>query len=89
MLTYSPYENIEVKAHPHLFIFSDFYNKEIPYYEATKWLSRLREYNTRQNTLLLKTNFKAQRSISEHLHDIALEFAFVLENFSNNLKAKQ
>lgn len=85
MLTFSPYENIEVKAYPDIFIYSDFYNEQIPYYEALKWAARMREYNKGKTSLLLKTNFKKNKTQADYLIEAALEYAFVLQK----LKSKE
>ncbi|MDQ3395448.1 MAG: prolyl oligopeptidase family serine peptidase [Bacteroidota bacterium] len=87
MLTYSPYDNIEVKAYPNILIFSDFHNTPFHYYEAAKWAARLREYNTDPYTIiLLNTNFENNRTYGERLKETAMEYTFIIDRLGLDIK---
>ena len=56
MLSYSPYENVSAKAYPHLMVTAGLSDPRVGYWEAAKWVARLRAKKTDQNTIILKTN---------------------------------
>jgi oligopeptidase B len=87
MLSYSPYDNVEKKAYPNLFITCGLNDPRVTYWEPAKWVAKLRELKTDQNTLVFKTNmgfghFGASGRF-EHLHEQAEEFAFILGVFGS------
>jgi len=59
MRTYSPYDNVEKKAYPHLYITTGLNDPRVAYWEPAKWVARLRELKTDDNTLILKTHMGA------------------------------
>jgi oligopeptidase B len=82
ILSYSPYENVERKAYPHIFAYGGLTDPRVTYWEPAKWIARLRERNTSQNLVLLKTNMEAGHGGAsgrfEQLKEIALDYAFAL-----------
>ncbi|NJO22943.1 MAG: S9 family peptidase [Sphingomonadales bacterium] len=82
ILAYSPYENVERKAYPHIFAYGGLTDPRVTYWEPAKWIARLRERNTSQNLVLLKTNMEAGHGGAsgrfEQLKEIALDYAFAL-----------
>lgn len=82
MLSYSPYDNIEAKAYPHLLVTSGLHDSQVQYWEPTKWVAKLREMKTDQNLLLLDTNMEAGHGGASGrfnaLKELALEYAFLL-----------
>jgi oligopeptidase B len=82
ILSYSPYENVEQKAYPHVFAYGGLTDPRVTYWEPAKWIARLRERNTSQNLVLLKTNMEAGHGGAsgrfEQLKEIALDYAFAL-----------
>ena len=83
MLSYSPYDNVEKKAYPHLLVTSGLHDSQVQYWEPTKWVAKLRDYKTDKNRLLLKTNTDAGHSGAsgrfESLKDIAFEYCFIFD----------
>ncbi len=83
ILSYSPYDNVEIKAYPHTLVTSGLHDSQVQYWEPTKWVAKLRELKTDDNRLLLKTNTKAGHSGAsgrfESLKDIAFEYAFIFD----------
>ncbi len=82
MKSYSPYDNIEAKEYPAMLVTSGLHDSQVQYWEPTKYVAKLREMKTDSNMLLLYTNMKAGHGGSagrfEHLKEIALEYAFLL-----------
>jgi len=80
--SYSPYDNVAAKAYPHIFAYGGLTDPRVTYWEPAKWVARLRELNTSQNLVLLKTNMEAGHGGAsgrfEQLREIALDYAFAL-----------
>jgi len=83
MRSYSPYENVEHKAYPAMLVTSGINDSRVPYWEATKWVARLRALKTDGNPLLLRMNMDAGHGGSsgryERLREVAFDYAFILE----------
>lgn len=82
MRQYSPYDNIQKRDYPHLFVTTGYHDSQVQYWEPAKWVAKLREYKTDQNLLLMYTEFEAGHSGAsgrfEALKLLAKEFAFIL-----------
>lgn len=83
--SYSPYDNVEKKSYPNLFVTCGLNDPRVTYWEPAKWVAKLRDYKTDQNTLVFKTNMGAGHfGVSgrfDHLWEQAEEFAFILNKF--------
>jgi len=83
MLGYSPYDNVRAQAYPALLVTTGLWDSQVQYYEPAKWVAKLRRLKTDDRPLLLKVNFDAghggKSGRFEHLHEVALEYAFLLE----------
>ena len=92
MLSYSPYENIEAKAYPHILAKAGLNDLQVPYWDPAKWVARLRALKTDTNRLLLITNMGAGHGGAsgryDHLREDAQVYAFVLDalGVSGNMK---
>lgn len=53
---YSPYDNVEAKAYPHMLVTTGLHDSQVQYWEPAKWVARLRELKTDDHVLLLETN---------------------------------
>jgi oligopeptidase B len=82
MLSYSPYDNVERKAYPHLLVTTGLHDSQVQYWEPAKWVARLRAMKTGQNRLILKTNMEAGHGGAsgryQRWREIAFQYAFVL-----------
>ncbi len=80
---YSPYDNVEAKAYPHIFAYGGLTDPRVTYWEPAKWIARLRALNTSDNLILLRTNMEAGHGGAsgrfEQLREIALDYAFALK----------
>ncbi|MDE2619448.1 MAG: S9 family peptidase [Sphingomonadales bacterium] len=80
--SYSPYDQVRAQAYPPLMVTAGLNDPRVTYWEPAKWVARLRELKTDDNTLLLKTNMGAghggKSGRFESLRETAEEFAFVL-----------
>lgn len=85
MFSYSPYNQVEAKAYPHLLVTAGLNDPRVQYWEPAKWTAKLREMKTDDNRLLLKTNMGAGHSGEsgrfDRLKELALEYAFILDCF--------
>jgi len=83
--SYSPYDNVEAKAYPHLLITAGLNDPRVTYWEPAKWTAKLRLLKTDNNLLLLKTNMDSGHAGSsgryEYLKEVALEYTFLLSIF--------
>ena len=82
LLGYSPYDNVEAKAYPHLLVLAGVSDPRVTYWEPAKWVARLRALKTDTRTLLLKTNMDAGHGGAsgrlDSLEETAFEQAFLL-----------
>ena len=62
MLSYSPYDQIQACAYPHILVTSGLHDSQVQYWEPTKWVAKLRTLKTNDHRLLLKTNMEAGHS---------------------------
>ena len=80
--SYSPYDNVEAKAYPHMLLTTGLNDPRVSYWEPAKWTARLRALKTDDNLLLLRTNMQAGHGGAsgryDYLEEVALEYAFLL-----------
>ncbi|KAB2851616.1 MAG: S9 family peptidase [Hyphomicrobiaceae bacterium] len=80
---YSPYDNIKAQAYPHMLALAGLTDPRVTYWEAAKWVARLRHRKTDDNLLLMRVNMDAgHRGASgrfDRLKEVALAYAFALE----------
>ncbi|MCU1722475.1 S9 family peptidase [Pseudomonas sp. 5P_5.1_Bac1] len=79
---YAPYENLKAQAYPAMLVIAGYNDSRVQYWEAAKWVARLRVTRTDDNPLLLKTELGAghggMSGRYQGLRDVALEYAFIL-----------
>jgi oligopeptidase B len=76
MLSYSPYDNVKAKNYPAILVEVSLNDSQVPYWEGTKLVAKLRATKTDKNVLLLKTNMGAGHGGSSGRYDALRETAF-------------
>lgn len=83
MKSYSPYDNVEAKEYPHLYVTTGLNDPRVGYQEPAKWVARLRSLKTDNHDIVLKTNMGAGHFGSSGrfnaLKEAAERYAFVLD----------
>ena len=59
MLSYSPYDNLEQKAYPAMFVGTGLWDSQVQYWEPAKYVARLRTLNTSDYPVVFRTNMDA------------------------------
>ncbi len=81
MRAYSPYDNIKAAAYPHLLVLVSYNDSQVPYWEGTKYLAKLRTTKTDANALLLHATMGAGHGGAagryDALNDVARNYAFL------------
>jgi oligopeptidase B len=82
MKQYSPYDNVGKKNYPAMLVKVSVNDSQVPYWEGTKLVAKLRALKTDNNPLLLKVNFGAGHGGSsgryDALRETAFDFSFML-----------
>ncbi|NWA26398.1 S9 family peptidase [Pseudomonas gingeri] len=80
---YAPYENVRAQAYPAALVIAGYNDSRVQYWEAAKWVAKLRATKTDEHLLLLKTELDAghggMSGRYQGLRDVALEYAFVFK----------
>uniref|UniRef100_UPI0026038E7B S9 family peptidase n=1 Tax=Pseudomonas sp. TaxID=306 RepID=UPI0026038E7B len=80
---YAPYENVVAQPYPATLVIAGYNDSRVQYWEAAKWVAKLRATKTDDNLLLLKTELDAghggMSGRYQGLRDVALEYAFVFK----------
>lgn len=81
---YSPYEGVRKASYPTMLVRANLNDIRTPYWEAAKWVARLRKYKTDSNPLLMKTETVAghfgKSGRYEWIKDRAYDFAFLIQS---------
>jgi protease II len=82
MKQYCPYTNVERKNYPRMLVKTAWNDSQVMYWEAAKYVAKLRAMKTDENVLLLKTNMGAGHGGPsgryDFLREIAFDYAFLL-----------
>jgi len=78
---YAPYEKVRAQAYPAILAVAGYNDSRVQYWEAAKWVAKLRRDKTDDNLLLLKTDLGAghggMSGRYQGIRDVALEYAFL------------
>ncbi|NBA95872.1 prolyl oligopeptidase family serine peptidase [Pseudomonas sp. R5(2019)] len=81
--SYAPYENVRAQAYPAMLVIAGYNDSRVQYWEAAKWVAKLRTLKTDDNLLLLRTELGAghggMSGRYQGLRDVALEYGFVFK----------
>ncbi|GAA0408265.1 S9 family peptidase [Cocleimonas flava] len=79
--SYSPYDNIEKREYPPMFVSGGINDPRVTYWEPAKWTARMRELKTDENLLVMRINMGAGHFSNSgrygRLKDYAEEYAFM------------
>ena len=82
MKKYSPYDNIHKAEYPAMLVKVSLNDSQVPYWEGSKFVAKLRDYKTDHNPLLLKVNMGAGHGGAsgryDAYHETAFDYAFML-----------
>jgi oligopeptidase B len=80
--SYSPYDQVREQAYPPMLVTAGLNDPRVTYWEAAKYVAKLRALKTDHNVLLLKTHMDAGHSGRSGRYDslleVAEEYAFLL-----------
>ncbi len=80
--SYSPYDNVKAQTYPHMLVIAGLHDQRVMYWEAAKWVAKLRDMKTDDHLLLFKVELKAGHGGAsgryDALHEIAEELSFVV-----------
>ncbi len=83
MLSYSPYDNIRSTEYPHMLITTGLNDPRVAYWEPAKFIAKLRDTKTDNNSIVLHTNYYSGHAGAsgryDFLKEIALEYAFLID----------
>ena len=82
MRAYSPYDNLKPATHPNILVAVSYNDSQVPYWEGTKYLAKLRTLDTGHHATLLHATMGAGHGGAagryDALNDIARNYAFFL-----------
>ena len=85
MKSYSPYDNVSAQNYPHLFVTAGLSDPRVGYWEAAKWVAKLRDHKLDNNLLLYKTNMSFGHGGAsgrfDYLKEAAEDLVFITEMF--------
>ena len=84
MMKYSPYDNVKAQKYPTMLVEVSLNDSQVPYWEGTKFVAKLRQMKTDDNVLMLKANMGAGHGGAsgryDRLKDVAFEYAFLMSH---------
>ena len=82
MKKYSPYDNIHKADYPAMLVKVSLNDSQVPYWEGSKFVAKLRDFKTDKNPLILKGNMGAGHGGAsgryDAIHETAFDYAFML-----------
>ena len=80
--SYSPYDNIEAREYPPMYVSGGLNDPRVTYWEPAKWTAKMRHLKTDSNLLVMRINMGAGHFANSgrfgRLKDYAEEYAFLL-----------
>jgi oligopeptidase B len=82
MLSYSPVDNVVAQDYPNMLVTTGLHDSQVQYWEAAKWVAKLRALKTDDNLLLLRCYMDAGHSGGSgryrRYRETAFDYAFLL-----------
>jgi len=83
MAEYSPYDQVKAQNYPNMLVTTGLHDSQVQYWEPAKWVAKLREMKTDNNTLLLRTNMETGHGGTtgrfKVYRETAQEYAFIID----------
>jgi oligopeptidase B len=83
MLEYSPYDQVKPQDYPNMLVTTGLHDSQVQYWEPAKWVAKLRELKTDNNTLLLRINMETGHGGAsgrfKTYRETAQEYAFLID----------
>lgn len=83
MMSYSPYDNVAAQDYPNMLVTTGLFDSQVQYWEPAKWVAKLRDMKTDDNTLILDTDMEAGHGGAsgrfKRYKTTALQYAFLLD----------
>jgi oligopeptidase B len=73
--SYSPYDNVRAQAYPPMLVQQPLNDSRVPYWEAAKWVAKLRHLKTDKNPIILLVNTQGGHGGGSGRYDTLEEFA--------------
>jgi oligopeptidase B len=81
--SYSPYDNVVAQDYPNLLITTGYWDSQVQYWEPAKWIAKLRDSKTDNNTLVMDCNMEVGHGGAsgrfKRFKEVALSYAFLLD----------
>lgn len=85
MRTYSPYDNLKPAAYPAVLARTAINDSQVPYWEAAKWVAKIRTLNSSSGPVLYDINMTAGHGGAsgrfDALREVARTYAFMLQQW--------
>ena len=82
ILSYSPYDQLDAKAYPAMFVYTGLWDSQVQYWEPSKYVARLRERKTDNNLLVFRVQMEAghggRSGRFQRYRDTAEQYAFLV-----------
>ena len=89
MLSYSPYDQVRAQAYPNLIVTTGLHDSQVQYWEPMKWVAKLRDMKTDENSLVFITEMDAGHGGAagryKRYETTAKVFAFLMLSIDKNL----
>jgi len=85
---YSPYDNVRAQAYPPMLVSQSLNDARVPYWEAAKWVAKLRHLKTDTNPIILYVKRQGGHGGGsgrfDNLQDFARAYAFALQTLRSH-----
>lgn len=83
MMSYSPYDQVSEQNYPNMLVTTGLFDSQVQYWEPAKWVAKLRDMKTDNNTLILDTDMEAGHGGAsgrfKRYKTTALQYAFLMD----------
>jgi oligopeptidase B len=83
MKSYSPYDQVKTQNYPNMLVTTGYHDSQVQYFEPAKWVAKLREMKTDNNTILFKTDMESGHGGAsgrfKPIKDVSFQYAFMFK----------